>query len=137
MTNARRTIKLLQANADAFPALTISAAAPAKMTDDDHLVALPFSNDPVVREVWAAELTAMIATDAASVCALAANAEGWTHHVRVEGRSDPGRPPSYRDFVVIASGLPDEDTAAAQGYEYGELLVDVVAAASGHRGRAN
>jgi len=136
MTDAR-TIKLLQATADAFPALTITLAAPAVLLDDDTVAAPAGAADTAPLEVWAAELAAVIETHAASVRDLAANAQGWTHHVRVEVLGDPGRPRRYQDFVVVASGLPDEDTAAAEGYEYAEVLVAAVVAAGGRRPRAN
>ncbi len=138
MTDPSRTIKLLKATGpDAFPALSISAAAPAELLDDDTVAALPGHDHPVLREMWAAELSAVIATHATSVRELGANEAGWTHHVRIEVEGDPGRPPRYRDFVVVATGLPDEDSAAANGYEFGALLVDVALVAGGRRGRAN
>ena len=126
MTKKRSTtshLRILRAtSADAFPALDIEAAAPARLVDTNNVVALGNLDDDQ-QFVWAAELTATLRTHEAAVRRLAENTEGWDFHLRVLGHE--GEAPTS-DFLVSASHLPADDfEALASGFELGEL--DVVA----------
>jgi hypothetical protein len=130
-TTTTAHIRLLRAtSADSFPPLEIEAAVPARLTDDHHVVAVGDLSDEQ-QFLWAAELSAVIASHECAARRLAENDSGFDFWLRILGNE--GEAP-FTDFLIAASRLPADDfEALASSYEFGELNVTAVV---GPRGSA-